>query len=203
MIDNYFRSHIPKYVKPLVRAFSALGITPNMITVAAFLIAAIAAVFVYQKMFFLGLLVWWAGRLLDAMDGILARHLNRSSEFGAYLDITLDMFAYSLMVIAFMEVFPEQSMIWKWILLLYVLCITSALAFGNMEQKLGAFSDQSRKLRLGAGLAEAGETGIAYSVFLLFPSSVFYSSRLWLGILIITVISRTLMAYKLHRKSMR
>jgi phosphatidylglycerophosphate synthase len=203
MIDNYFRSQLPKFISPIVRFFAAIGMTPNMVTLLGFLVALASAYFTSQGMFLVALGTWWVSRLLDGMDGILARHLDLSSEFGAYLDILLDMFAYSLMVVAFISVFPEQTTIWNWILLLYVLCITSALAFGNMEQKLGSVGADSRKLRLGAGLAEAGETGIAYSIFLVFPTYIYYSSRIWLIILIVTVLSRSLMAYSLHKRAIK
>jgi hypothetical protein len=53
-----------------------------------------------------------------------------------------------------------------------------------------------RGLRLGAGLAEGGETGIAYSVFLLLPNHLEWSTAVWIAILVVTVVARTVLAYR-------
>ena len=51
-----------------------------------------------------------------------------------------------------------------------------------------------RGLRLGAGLAEGGETGIAYTLFLLFPAHLDWLTGIWIGVLVVTVVARTLLA---------
>jgi len=53
-----------------------------------------------------------------------------------------------------------------------------------------------RLTRLGAGLAEGGETGIAYSVFLLLPNHLDIATAVWIGILLFTVIARSFLAYQ-------
>ena len=49
-------------------------------------------------------------------------------------------------------------------------------------------------MRLAVGLAEGGETGIAYTVFLLWPAYLAVTTWLWLGVLAITIIARLLLA---------
>jgi len=53
-----------------------------------------------------------------------------------------------------------------------------------------------RGLRLGAGLAEGGETGIAYSLFLLLPDYLWLSTGVWVVVLATTVLARTLLAFR-------
>ena len=85
------------------------------------------------------------------------------------------------------------------LLFFYVLCITSALAFGALQNELGDFEDlDDRGLRLGAGLAEGGETGLAYTLMLLFPSYIDILSFVWLMILFWTVFSRTRLAWRMQ-----
>lgn len=196
MIDQYFREWLPRYTDRLIKLYEKYNLTPNNITVAGLVFALIAAVFVALEWNMLAIATWWFGRLLDGTDGILARHSGQSSFFGAYLDITCDMAAYGAMILGFAVAHGESSAYWMIILFLYILCITSALSLGNMEEKLGVGADQQRSMRLGAGLAEAGETGIAYTLFLLFPSYIVPLSTIWILVLISTIVFRTILAKK-------
>ncbi len=110
------------------------------------------------------------------------------------MDIVGDMAAYSLMVFGFLWRYPEQKWAWVAMLFFYVLCISSALALGALCDKRGVASDDNRGLRLGAGLAEGGETGIAYTMFLLMPQAIGALSGLWLTVLAVTILARTVLA---------
>lgn len=197
MIDDAFRRILPGYTQFLVASYSALGLTPNMVSVLGAGIGAFAATLVAIDRPWLAIAVWWLGRLLDGTDGIYARATNRATPFGAYLDICLDMFAYSVMILGFAALHPELASRWMGILLLYVLCITSALALGSQEAQLELEPRDDRGLRLGAGLAEGGETGIAYTLFALFPAWILELSTLWIVVLATTVVARTLLARRI------
>ncbi|MGE0633431.1 MAG: CDP-alcohol phosphatidyltransferase family protein, partial [Pseudobdellovibrionaceae bacterium] len=140
--------------------------------------------------------IWWLGRLLDGTDGIFARATQQTSLFGAFLDILSDMASYSIMVLGFSLAFPDQDFAWRIVLFLYVLCITGALSLGSLQEKRKLPPQDNRGLRLAAGLAEGGETGIAYSIFLILPQFISISGWIWIGFLIVTVISRCLLAYR-------
>lgn len=195
MIDNHFRTLLPNYVSPLVRLLNRLGLSPNQITVLALLMALMAVYLVTQEKFIAALVVWWLSRLLDALDGIYARHYNLTSDFGAFLDIQLDMLAYSAMVLAFAWIYPEYSLQWMLMLFCYALCISGALGLGAFENKQGIADRSGRGLRIAVGLAEGGETGIAYSVFLLAPSWLPITTWVWIAVLVLTIIARLLLAY--------
>jgi len=194
MIDDPFRALLPKYVQPVIKLYKALGLTPNMVTLLGLLLAFISAYLVSQSLFLPAMGVWWLGRLLDGTDGIFARSTQQSSLFGAHLDILSDMAAYSGMIIAFSFAFPDLQKHWILILFLYVLCITGALSLGNLEEKKKIEDRGNRGLRLAAGIAEGGETGIAYSLFLIFPEHIYILSTLWIVVLIATVIARLILA---------
>ena len=143
------------------------------------------------------LTLWWVSRLADGTDGIFARATGQESDFGAYLDIVLDMAAYGAMVLGFAWAHPEFLAPWMLMLFLYVLCIASALALGMQEAKRALPARDDRGLRLGAGLAEGGETGIAYSVFLLFPNYLATSAWVWVAVLATTIVARTALASRM------
>jgi phosphatidylglycerophosphate synthase len=126
MIDNPFRAYLVRHAKPLVRLYTALRLTPNMISATSVAIAAVAALLCAKGLAWPAIGVWWLGRLLDGTDGIYARATGQATHFGAYVDIVCDMAAYSLMVLGFQHLHPELAPDWTAMLFLYVLCIASA-----------------------------------------------------------------------------
>src|SRR5262245_20914313 len=101
MLDEPFRARFAEAARPLARALAAAGVTANHVTVGAFVVAIAAAVALATGRPRLGLLLWLFSRVGDGLDGVIAREGRTGSPFGGYLDITLDMAAYSAMVIAF------------------------------------------------------------------------------------------------------
>lgn len=194
VIDNHFRPHLPRVTRTLIRLYRFIGITPNQITLLSLTLSLIAAYLVATHSFVPAIALWWVGRLFDGTDGIYARESGQATQFGAFLDILCDMASYSIMIVGFSFVFPEMQSTWIVILFLYVLCITGALALGSFEGKNPEQKKDNRGLRLAAGIAEGGETGIAYSAFLLFPAQIHILAIVWIAILFVTVIARTVLA---------
>ncbi|HIF92044.1 MAG: CDP-alcohol phosphatidyltransferase family protein [Myxococcales bacterium] len=197
MIDNAFRAWLPHFVRPLLSLYARLGWSPNQISALGFGVALAACAAVTLHFWWLAVALWWLSRLADGTDGLHARATGQETDFGAYLDIVLDMAAYGAMVLAFSFAIPELQLQWMAMLFLYVLCIASALSLGMQEAKRALPPRDDRGLRLGAGLAEGGETGIAYSCFLLFPEYLEILTTLWVVILATTVIARSLLAYRI------
>lgn len=194
MIDNAFRSLLPGRVDRVLALYERLGLTPNHVTCIGFGLACAAAGLVAAGLPLLALAVWWLGRLADGTDGIYARATGRATRFGAYLDIVLDMAAYGAMVLGFAVARPDLAWAWIPILFLYVLCITSALALGAEEATAGVPARDERGLRLGAGLAEGGETGLAYTAMLLWPDWLPQIAAGWIVVLATTVVARSVLA---------
>jgi len=201
MIDNHFRALLPQYTKSSVKLLAGLGVSPNQVTLLGLGIGLLAALAVASGLFVLAIALWWFSRLFDALDGIYARAYNKTSNFGAFLDIQLDMLAYSVMVIGLYWQFPEYSLQWLIMLLCYVLCISGALGLGSFEKTQGIDDTSGRGLRIATGLAEGGETGIAYTVFLFFPEAISVTSWIWISILVITILSRIALAKSELRES--
>jgi len=199
MIDDAFRAQLPRFAGPLLALYTRMGWSPNHVTALGLGIALLAASAVAMGYEWVALGLWWVSRLADGTDGIFARASGQESDFGAYLDIVLDMAAYGAMVVGFGVAWPAFQLQWTAMLFLYVLCIASALALGMKEAKRELPPRDDRGLRLGAGLAEGGETGIAYSVFLLLPGLLPVTTWIWVTILAITVIARTVLARRLLR----
>ena len=197
VIDTPFRRLLPHLTGPLIAFYQRQNLTPNRITIAGFGIALLAASATALGWAYVAIGLWWFSRLLDGTDGIYARSTDQTSDFGGYLDIMLDMASYGAMVLGFAIWKPELSVAWTLMLFFYILCITSALALGNIEQKHQLGPSDNRSLRLAAGLAEGGETGIAYTLMLIWPEAITALASLWITILVATVVARTYLASKL------
>jgi phosphatidylglycerophosphate synthase len=194
MIDQPFRSWLSGRVNLLLSMYQRVGLSPNGVTFLGLAFGATAAAATAMQANYFAIALWWLGRIFDGTDGIYARSINRTSNFGGYLDIVADMLAYSLMIVGFAIAKPEMGLLWSLILVGYVLCITSALSLGSLERRQGIGGQDNRSLKLAAGLAEGGETGICYTLLLLFPDYSFWIGSLWLVILVSTVVARSLIA---------
>ena len=82
-------------------ALARLGIHPDWITVAGLVLVAIAALFLARGEFLAGGLILLLSLPLDALDGAVARAMNRSGAFGMVLDSTLDRYADGFIFAAF------------------------------------------------------------------------------------------------------
>jgi CDP-diacylglycerol--glycerol-3-phosphate 3-phosphatidyltransferase len=88
------REFLGKWVRrgfsPLLTVLERLGVTPNHITIVAFLINVGAAVLVVVGHYYWAASVFIGASLLDLVDGSLARRTGKSTPFGSFLDSTLD-----------------------------------------------------------------------------------------------------------------
>jgi CDP-diacylglycerol--glycerol-3-phosphate 3-phosphatidyltransferase len=65
-------------------------LTPNAISVTGLALNLLAAVLVWQQLFFLGGVAFIAGSIMDTLDGRYSRMSGKGTPFGAFLDSTLD-----------------------------------------------------------------------------------------------------------------
>ena len=90
-------------------------ITPDALTAIGVAICTTAAVAVYFEYrneilwFWAGAILFWAGSLLDVLDGALARQSGRGTPFGAFLDSTTDRVGEAVMLGAIALVFARDG----------------------------------------------------------------------------------------------
>jgi phosphatidylglycerophosphate synthase len=197
MIDEPFRRWLARHAASPVPHLARLGLTPNALTWSGLLLGLVAAALVSRGQFVVGLVVWLSSRVLDGYDGMLARHLGRSSLFGGYLDITFDMLAYSVMAGAFAWAMPQDRLLWMAVLVGYVLAITTTLALSSLAERADRQLGGNRSLQFTAGLAEAGETNIVYAIIALLPAFSRMTLMVWIALLAGTAVQRTLLARRI------
>jgi len=65
-------------------------LTPNAISLTGFALNLLAAVLVWERLFFLGGIAFIVGSIMDTLDGRYSRMSGKGTPFGAFLDSTLD-----------------------------------------------------------------------------------------------------------------
>jgi phosphatidylglycerophosphate synthase len=200
LIDEPFRRKFLTVAQPLIQALAQLGVTPNHVTVAAFVLGLVAAVLVGLGRDAAALAVWVISRVGDGLDGALARVTRQSTPFGGYLDITLDMAAYSAVVLGFSVRYPHLGAGWAAILVGYVLVITTTLALSDAAGALDRrVSGTNRTFQFTPALTEGGETNLMYLLWLVFPAHIHWLVWVWTAALLFTVVQRTHLAWRVLR----
>lgn len=89
------------------RGLGYLGVTPNHLTLIGLILSGIAGGFLAWGHFLTGAIVLLLGSLCDMLDGAVARETGRSSDFGAFLDSTVDrvaeMFVFAGLLVYFIR----------------------------------------------------------------------------------------------------
>lgn len=200
MFDEPFRNRFESWVQPLVHPLARRGVTPTHVTVAAFLVALLAAMLIATGRPLTGLAAWVVSRVGDGLDGVLARGSARANPFGGYLDITLDMTAYAAIVVGFAVAYPALSLAWIAVLTGYIIVVTATLALSDAARQAGRqVSDTNRTFQFMPALTEAGETSVMYGLWVTFPQQLPWLVWVWVAALAVTALQRTYLAWRLLR----
>lgn len=84
------RARIKRIGEPIALFLGRLGFSPDALTVAGFGIVLAAAIAAAAGQWVLTALILIFGTLFDGLDGTLARATGQTSNFGAFLDSTMD-----------------------------------------------------------------------------------------------------------------
>jgi CDP-diacylglycerol--glycerol-3-phosphate 3-phosphatidyltransferase len=84
-------------------------LTPNAISLTGLLGNLVAAVLVWQELFFLGGVAFILGSVCDTLDGRYSRMSGKGTPFGAFLDSTLDRIEEGIVLTAVAAYFATQG----------------------------------------------------------------------------------------------
>lgn len=85
-----FKPQKDRALSAACRVLLAIGLTPNMVTLAGLILSVIAGAAAMCGHLHAAILIFLAGACLDAVDGSFARACGLCSEKGRYLDSTCD-----------------------------------------------------------------------------------------------------------------
>jgi CDP-diacylglycerol---glycerol-3-phosphate 3-phosphatidyltransferase len=84
-------------------------LTPNAISLTGLVLNVVAAVLVWQELFILGGIAFIVGSVCDTLDGRYSRMSGKGTQFGAFLDSTLDRIEEGIVLTAVAAVFAKQG----------------------------------------------------------------------------------------------
>lgn len=96
MFDLEYRLFMEDFMRPIAKILSPY-ISPNQATIIGFLFGLLSCLFNYYSIEYLAFICFLLNRIIDCLDGIIARISNRQSDFGGYLDIIVDFIIYALL----------------------------------------------------------------------------------------------------------
>lgn len=92
-LTDQVRAFTGDFMRKIGRALYKAGFHPDFITVAGLLVVIVASVVIGSGQPQLGAVILLCGLPLDALDGAVARAMNRKGRFGGVLDSTFDRYA--------------------------------------------------------------------------------------------------------------
>lgn len=188
------------------RAFAGLaarlgGVSPDAVTLLAFLAGAAAVAAILAGWRGAALALWLLNRTLDGLDGTLARVQGRSSDFGAYLDILLDFVIYAAVPIALVLAAPSPGDATLAALVLMGGCYVNAASWMYLAailERRGQHTGATRVV-MPAGLVAGTETIVFYSAAILLPERIGLIFWVMAGLVLVGVVQRMLWALRTLR----
>ena len=93
MTLDQFRPQVQGIMQPVVDLVRKIGITPNALTIASFLVSALAGIAFYAGGVAFGVVMVAFNAVFDALDGALARDMGIAGLRGDFLDHVIDRYA--------------------------------------------------------------------------------------------------------------
>jgi len=142
-------------------------LTPNAISLTGFTLNLVAAGLILADYLFLGGIAFIAGSLMDMFDGRYSRMSGKGTQFGAFLDSTLDRIEEGVVLAAIATYFAkngDETAVGAVVLTVvgsYMVSYTRARAEAlGVECKVGVASRAVRVVILSAGLVFAKGAGL-------------------------------------------
>lgn len=202
MLDAYLRPFIDPPLDRAGRTLAGWRVGPDAVTLAGLALGLVAAVLIAAEAPLLALVPLLASRLMDGLDGAVAR-AGRPSDFGGYLDICCDWAFYAAIPLAFAVAEPANALPAALLLAAFYVNAASFLGFAVMAEKRGlATTALGRKsLYFSAGLVEGSETIAFFVLFCLLPQAFAPLALVFAALCLVTAVARVLHARTILRET--
>ena len=200
MFDAKLRPLIDPTLNLIGAALARAGITANQVTVAGALCGALAGVAIGLGHPLIGLGFILASRLLDGLDGAIAR-ASQPTDFGGYLDIVCDYVFYLAVPLGFGFAAPQNLPCALALVAAFTLTAVSFLAYATLAAKRGVETQAHgpKSFFYSTGLAEGAETILAFVLMCLLPGLFPAIAAVFAGFCVLTVIQRSVIARGVFR----
>ena len=191
MLDPLLRRIIDP---PLNRAgvwLAARGVSANWLTLTGLLVGLACLLLLAIEAYGWALACCLANRLLDGLDGAVAR-IRGPTDFGGYADIVADMVFYAAVVLGFALARPENTL---WAALLLATFVGTASSFLGYAVIAAKRNEQTaargrKSFYHAAGLVEGTETVAFLVLMLTFPYYFKYLAAVLAVLCTVTIVGR-------------
>lgn len=197
MFDAKLRPLIDPPLNAAGRWLAARGIGANALTLIGLAIGLAGAGAIAFQQFGAGLALIGLNRLLDGLDGAVAR-ATEPSDLGGYLDIVADFAFYVAVPVGFGITDPAHAPAALVLVASFVLTGTSFLAFAVIAAKRGreTVSHGNKSFFYSTGLAEGGETIAVFAAMCLWPAAFTTVAYGYAALCVLTVFQRSALAVR-------
>ncbi|MEL6738760.1 MAG: CDP-alcohol phosphatidyltransferase family protein [Pseudomonadota bacterium] len=195
MLDSRLRPLIDSPLNAVGRGLAGLGVTANALTFSGLAMGLGGAISIAFGQLALGLALILANRLLDGLDGAVAR-VRGPTQLGGYFDIVADFAFYVSIPVAF-GIFDEANTLAALVLVAsFVLTGVSFLAFAVIAAERGESTEVHGKKSFfySTGLAEGTETIAVFIAMCLLPGWFVPIAYAYAGLCVLTVFQRSALA---------
>lgn len=172
MLDPLIRPLIEQPLNRCGKAVSHIGLSATTITAINFALVPVVLCTIIKGQFWAALVMITTNRLLDGLDGAVARaRPDGETDFGAFLDIVSDFILYAGVIFAFAIYDPTYATVASFLVFSYMGTASSFLAYAIMAAKRDITTEERGKKGFAylGGLAEGSETIIVMLLMCLFP----------------------------------
>ena len=198
MLDPFFIKQLKAPLKRIAETLSSVGIKANHITLVGFVLGMLSVPALSQEYYGLAVVFIILNRLMDGLDGAVAR-IQGPTDLGGYLDITLDFIFYSAVIFGFALANPiENALAASFVIFSFMGTGSSFLAFAIMAEKrnIKSLDYGGKSLYFIGGLAEGAET-IAFLILIcLVPAHFTLLAYIFGTVCWITAVTRIYAGYR-------
>ncbi len=176
MMDHILRQAKDAVLTPMAEMIGP-RVNPITITLTAGGVGVLAALAALQGNYPLGLALWFGNRLLDGLDGAVARICDKQSDLGGYIDTLVDFAMYTIIPFALVMHQPSIDLL---VILAFLLgtFYVNAAAFLYLsaileQRKQGAKQHgELTTITMPRGIVEGTEAIVFFSLFFFLPSQL-------------------------------
>jgi phosphatidylglycerophosphate synthase len=195
MFDTPLRKFKDQVGAPLAQSLK--HVHPSFITAVALVTGLLAAWFAFTQSYFVAFGFWILNRVLDGLDGLMARLHSKQSDFGGYLDILTDFIVYAALPIGLVAGSPtmERYLILAFMLASFYVNSASWMYLSAILEKRALHTpDTQTTIVMPTGIIGGFETILAYGIFLLFPAHITALFSIFAALVLVTIVQRLLWA---------
>ncbi len=207
MFDARMRTLLGPALDRAAAALDRSWITPDRLTLLGLVTGLASAGTAAAQLWGWSLGLWLLSRLLDGLDGPLARRRSAAgdggSAAGGFLDITADFLVYGATVLGVaVGATRGEGATWEpfaAVLLAYYVNGTAFLAYSSAAERSGHRLDDGRSFSFLTGLAEGTETVVVHSLWLLLPTHAELVATVWAVVVGLSAVQRIVTGHRLLR----